>query len=153
MPFGDAVHGDWVPHATVYRERPDAGAVITFQTRWTSILARLNVPVPPLFDEQVRHLGDRIGGFGLRPLRRGGCGFLLGGDALCIGFEKDRAIFNAELLQKCCQAFVLAYMTAKPMGRIPLYVRFIAARRLAADRRRAAAAWERDEVPRGLGGY
>jgi len=152
----DAAEGPWALHAAVYRTRPDAGAVVTFQSRWAGILARLQVEMPAVFDEQARHLGARVAVLspeGIDLLRSGNCGFLFRDEALCLGFNKDRAVFNTELLAKCCQAYALAKLTGKPVGRIPLYVRYIAGRRLAADRKRAAEAWARGEVPNGVGAY
>ena len=159
----DAAQGEWALHAAVYRARPDAGAAVTFRSRWTAMLAGLRVEMPAVFDEQARHLGARVpvllpergslGAASVDSLRAGTCAFLLGQEALSLGFNKDRAVFNAELTQKCCQAYVLATLTGNPVGRIPFYVRYVAGRRLAADRKCAAAAWTRGEVPNSAGSY
>ena len=48
---------------------------------------------------------------------------------------------------------MLAALTGWPIGRIPFFVRYIAARRLAADRERAAGAWAIGEVPQAVSRY
>ena len=90
--------------------------------------------MPPVFDEQVRHLGPRLKildpGDTDDVLREGGCAFVLSGQLLSIGFTSNRAIANAEVARKCVQAYTLA-----------------------ADSRKAAVAWSRGEVPLDSGGY
>ena len=147
---------EWAPHRAIYRLRPDAGAVITARLPWTSRLARLPSQMPAVFDEQVRHLGSRVERLSLNSeefdtaslsaLRRGGNAFLLGEEAVCLGFCKDRVIFNAELLEKCAQAYVLASLCEMPIRPVPSYVRLIAGQRLRADQKRAAEALRNGEV-------
>jgi len=133
----------------LYRLRPDAGAIVTGMFPWACRLAALGGGMPAMFDEQVRHLGPRIehlrledgelSSASVKLLRRGANAFLLGQDAVCLGFDSDRAVLNAELFEKCVQAYVLARLTGLPMRPIPFYVRHVAAKRLRDEQRRAAA--------------
>ena len=149
VPLRGEADGDWAFHAAVYRLRADVGAMVTACLPWTSRLARLCGEMPAAFDEQARYLGRRVERLsfegaeptaaGARIIRRGGNAFVSGDEAVCLGFDKNRAIFNTELLEKSAQAYVLATLSGLPVRRIPFYVRYIAARRLHADRKRAAA--------------
>jgi ribulose-5-phosphate 4-epimerase/fuculose-1-phosphate aldolase len=136
-------------HVAIYRLRPDVGAIITGRFPWACKLSAFSDGMPAMFDEQVRHLGPRIGHLCLdggelsaasvKLLRRGGNAFLLGQDAVCLGFDSNRAILNTELFEKCAQAYVLARLTGLPMRPIPSYIRHIAARRLRDEQKRAAS--------------
>jgi ribulose-5-phosphate 4-epimerase/fuculose-1-phosphate aldolase len=136
-------------HVAIYRLRPDVGAIITGRFPWGCRLAAFGEGMPAMFDEQVRHLGSRIdhlhaqGGeltsASVNLLRRGGNAFLIGQDAVCFGFDSDRAVLNAELFEKCVQAYVLARLTGLPMRPIPFYVRHIAAKRLRDEQKRTAS--------------
>jgi len=135
-------------HVAIYRVRPDVGAIITGHFPWACRLAALGGGMPAMFDEQVRHLGKRVDDLYLdrgeltcpsvKLLRRGGNAFLLGVDAVCLGFDIHRAILNAELFEKSVQAYVLASLSGVPIRTIPFYVRHIAARRLRYEQKRAA---------------
>lgn len=140
----------WNLDAAIYRLRADVGAIVTARLPWASRLGRLSGEMPAVFDEQARYLGARVQRLTLDGcdlsaasaalLRRGAAAFLLGEESVCLGFDKDRAVMNAELLEKCAEAYVLACLTGHPVKRIPLYVRYIACRRLRADETRAAGA-------------
>jgi ribulose-5-phosphate 4-epimerase/fuculose-1-phosphate aldolase len=142
-------------HAAVYRVRPDAGAVLTARMPWASRLAQLRETMPAVVDEQARQLGpqvDRLGAALRGPgdtakLERGANAFLLGDEVLVVGATPERAALNAELLEKCAKAYVLARATGSRIHRIPWLVRFVANRRLRKDERRAAAAFARGEMP------
>jgi len=98
-------------HAEVYRRRGDAGAVLSACPPWGAALAGLGRPMPPVFDEQVRHLGPSVlplaGPASLDSCRNA---YFLPDGCLCIGTTRDRAVFNAELLEKCSQAYLLAFL-------------------------------------------
>ena len=153
----------WALDGAVYRLRPDVGAVVASRLPWASRLGMLPGEMPAVFDEQARQLGARVPRITLEGrelsaasaavLRRGGNAFLFGQEAVCLGFNRDRAVFNAELLEKCAKAYVLASLSGHAVNRIPLYVRYIAGRRLRADERHAAAAFARGEVPAGFSTY
>ncbi|MFO0583114.1 MAG: class II aldolase/adducin family protein [Anaeromyxobacter sp.] len=139
-------------HAAVYRARPDAGAVVHTHQPYASAVALLGLPIPALFDEQVRFLGRQVEVVPYRPsgtgmLRsalekrlasRANAYILANHGAVCIGPDLGRAETNVELLEKCAMAFVLALCTERKVSKIPLVVREIAFSRLKADQAAAA---------------
>jgi len=128
-------------HAAAYRRRADAGALLSACPPWAAALAGLARPMPPVFDEQVRHLGPSVlpldGPSSLDACRNA---YFLAEGCLCIGTSRDRLVFNAELLEKCAQAYLLATLGGGRVRRIPLVVRLYARSRLRRDQRSAAAA-------------
>lgn len=140
-------------HLQVYRLRADAGAVLINHQPWALALHELGQDMPGIFDEQVRHLGRRVARVGARALLdgaalRGGVNALvLPGQVVCIGMTLDRAVFNAELLEKCATAFALASASGQPVGTIPWLVRYIANGRLRKDQRFAASEYAAGRVP------
>jgi len=72
---------------------------------------------------------------------------------LCLGMTLERLVFNAELLEKCAQAYLLARATGLAVRRIPWLVRLVATGRLRRDQRRAAASYARGEAPGRVAGY
>lgn len=150
-------------HAAVYGQRADVGAVVISSPNWARLLhGRVGV-LPPLFDEQVRHIGKAAcwtgGTDGLLPaaikkaLRGGANAVLVGERLMCLGTTRDRAVFNTELFEKCAQAFILAQTTGKRINLIPVWVRFIANRRLLKDERRAAESYRAGRIPEAMNAY
>lgn len=144
-------------HAAIYRLRDDAGAILTAQPAWGSRLGQLPEPMPAVFDEQARQLGSRVERLPLQGrdlsqpgrtilLRRANA-FLLGPGVLVVGYASERAVQNADLLEKCAKAYILARLTGGRIGSIPWLVRTVAGGRLRKDQRRAAEAWARGEAP------
>jgi ribulose-5-phosphate 4-epimerase/fuculose-1-phosphate aldolase len=87
----------------------------------------------------VRHLGRGVGRLGPTRLAGGDNAFVtLDHRVLCLGMTLDRLVFNAELLEKCAKAFVLAHSSGARLTRVPWFVRAIAGRRLRRDQRFAA---------------
>ena len=134
-------------HAAVYRLRADAGGILTARQPWASRLARLPEPMPAVFDEQVRQLGQRVERFSSDAVRGGANAFLVNDGVLIIGFTAARAVLNAELLEKCAKAYLLASLTGRSIGRIPMLIRIVAGRRLRKDQKRAAEFYSRGEMP------
>lgn len=143
-------------HATLYRLRPDAGAAAITRQPWGSALGSLDRPMPAVFDEQARQLGaavERLIEPDATVLKKGANTFLYNEGVLLLGITRDRLLFNAELLEKCAQAFLLAHTTGEKIGRLPFYVRYIANGRLLKDERRSAESYARGEVPGGFTAY
>ncbi len=159
----DASGGVPAVHAAIYRARPDVGAVFIGSQPWARHLVDLQLTMPAVFDEQVRHLGRRVEHLGLpqaglvaraaQVLATQANAYVLDDAVLCLGLTRDRVVFNAELLEKCAKAFVLATLTGQPVRQLPWLVRFIANRRLLKDERSAAQSYARGEVPTGLNAY
>ncbi len=147
-------------HAAVHRTRPDAGAVLIGTTPWSAALASIEMTVPVLFDEQARHIGkteDPVPAGqperALHALRGGGNVALHGDQRICIGTTANRVVFNADVFEKCCKAFVIAYATGHRIHEVPALVRYIASRRLHKDQKRAAASYEEGRIPKGMDAY
>jgi ribulose-5-phosphate 4-epimerase/fuculose-1-phosphate aldolase len=157
--------GDGPPglHASIYQSRADVGAIAITSPKGVRLLARLGLRLPPLFDEQVRHLGSSV-----RPLPdlekvsremlrkaflRGANAAVLGEQLLCLGMTCGRLLFNTELYEKCAQAYVLAKASGARIKFIPLWVRLIAYWRLLNDERRADACYRTGEVPGSIQAY
>ncbi len=151
-------------HATIYARRPDAGAIFIGRQTWASALNDLDRPLPPIFDEQVRQLGQTVQRIATensadgtietdRALNSGANAYFAGDSTIILGMILDKVIFNAELLEKCARAYILAFLTGGPVLNVPLYVRLIANQRLKKDEARAAACYARGEVPGGFTAY
>ena len=147
-------------HAAIYRTREDAGAVLIGTTPWSAALAALETAVPLLYDEQARHIGkmeDPVSGDrrerAVQALRRGGNVVLYGKQRICIGTTPNRVVFNADLFEKCCKAFIIASASGNRIHKVPAWVCYIAGGRLQKDQRRAAASYEEGRIPEGMDAY
>ena len=150
-------------HASIYRERADVGAVAISSPKGVRLLARFGGLLPPLFDEQVRHIGSSAGPLPdernahcdmvRKAFRRGANAALLGEQLLCLGMTCDRVLFNTELYEKCAQAYVIAKASGNRIGFIPVWVRLIANHRLLKDERRAAGSYRSGSIPESINTY
>ncbi len=140
-------------HHRIYQERPDVGAIVAGQLTWASSLALLDLSMPAIFDEQVRHLGieaKRVAALStdnvpIAALANGANAYCLDDLALCFGMGLERLLLNIEILEKCSESFVLAACTGRQVRRIPWLIRYIANGRLKKDRKEAAACHMRGE--------
>ena len=140
-------------HSAVYQSRPDVHAIIHTHQPYASALALINLPIPALFDEQVRFLGRSVE---IVPYAPSGTGFLKnnvrkmvknGNNAfilqnhgvLALGVDTERAIHNMALLEKCALTYLLALVTEKKVSKIPLLIREVAFSKLRADEKKFAA--------------
>jgi hypothetical protein len=150
-------------HAGIYLARPDTGGVAVSSPLGIGLLAQRGEALPPLFDEQVRHVGPgRIAILDeKRPLfeqvrrtfGRGANAALLGQRLVCIGITCERAVFNTELLEKCAQAYALVKACGGRASVIPAWVRTIAYRRLKRDQRQAEECYLGGRIPDPAPGY
>jgi hypothetical protein len=148
-------------HRLVYLARADAGAVLLSRQHWAAALPTAGGTLPAVFDEQLRHLGARITQMPTpRTLEQvtarlagGSNAFGIGERVLCLGMTLERLVLNAQLLEKCAQAYLLARATGLPVRRIPWPVRLIATQRLRRNQRQAAAAFARGEAPAPVATY
>lgn len=139
-------------HAAVYQNRADVHCVIHTHQPYASALALIKMPIPALFDEQVRFLGRSVE---IIPYAPSGTGFLKNAvkarvknnnnafilqnhGVLVFGGTMGQAIHNMALLEKCALTYLLAIMTEKKISKIPLPIREIAFAKLRADEKKFA---------------
>ncbi len=139
-------------HAAVYQERADVHCIIHTHQPYASALALIKMPIPALFDEQVRFLGRSVD---IIPYTPSETGFLKNADkskvknsnnafilqnhgVLVFGGIMEQAIHNMALLEKCALTYLLAIMTEKKISKIPFPIREIAFAKLRADEKKFA---------------
>ena len=139
-------------HAAVYQTRADVHCIIHTHQPYASALALIKMPIPALFDEQVRFLGRSVD---IIPYAPSGTGFLKNAvkakvknnnnafilqnhGVLVFGVTMEQAIHNMALLEKCALTYLLALMTEKKVSKIPLPIREIAFAKLRADEKKFA---------------
>jgi len=139
-------------HAAVYQERADVHCIIHTHQPYASALALIKMPIPALFDEQVRFLGRSVD---IIPYAPSGTGFLKNAvkakvknnsnafilqnhGVLVFGVTMEQAIHNMALLEKCALTYLLAIMTEKKISKIPLPIREVAFAKLRADEKKFA---------------
>ena len=139
-------------HAAVYQERADVRCIIHTHQPYASALALIKMPIPSLFDEQVRFLGRSVD---IIPYAPSGTGFLKNvvkskvknnnnafilqnHGVLVFGRTMEQAIHNMALLEKCALTYLLAIMTEKKISKIPFPIREIAFAKLRADEKKFA---------------
>lgn len=140
-------------HHRIYAARPDVGAIASGALPWTCALTHLDLPIPAVFDEQVRHLGVAVSRVPRRShapdliafLSNGANAYALDDAALCFGMSLARLMANIEILEKCAQSFVLARSASQEVKRIPWLIKFIANGRLKRDQKDAATRHLRGE--------
>ncbi|GBF38690.1 class II aldolase/adducin family protein [Leptospira johnsonii] len=149
-------------HASLYKARPDIGAIACFQPTWGSLLKTLEDPLPLVFDEQCRQLGAPV-----VPIHKtedgsvisdsvilnGANAFLDTNGVVITSVTREKAIYNCELIEKCSKAYLLAHATGGKIRRIPWLIRWIAKNRLIKDERKAAASYALGEAPSGFTAY
>jgi ribulose-5-phosphate 4-epimerase/fuculose-1-phosphate aldolase len=120
-------------HLCVYRKRPEVGAVLHTHQHYASVLSVLNLPIPPLFDEVTLYLGDDIDvvPYGLSgspelmanvdaAVDNGSNAYVLQNHgALCLGETLEKAVRNAELLEKTAMVYYHALCTGREITLLP----------------------------------
>jgi hypothetical protein len=95
------------------------------------MLAYYGGQLPPIFDEQVRHIGlptevldekEAPAEMVRKTFRKGANAVLLGARLICLGMTCDRVLFNTELYEKCARAYVIAKASGNRIGSIPMWV-------------------------------
>jgi hypothetical protein len=72
---------------------------------------------------------------------------------ICLGMTCERAVHNTELFEKCAQAYVISQASGYRNTSIPIWVQFIANRRLLRDEGRAAKSYSEGRFPDKISGY
>lgn len=150
-------------HAAVYRTRADVGAIAMGGGAYGRSLGDFGGALPQVFDEQARHLGrtalplsDLRGdpkNSAERCLATGGNAWSCGGTMLVFGSTAQRLALNAELLEKCAKAYVLAAASGAAIHTLPWWVCYIANGRLKKDQRKATARFAQGLLPEEVKGY
>jgi L-ribulose-5-phosphate 4-epimerase len=137
-------------HGAIFKVRPDVNAIIHTHQVYPSTLALIGMPIPALFDEQVRFLGRSVE---IIPYAPSGTGMLMktvakhvknhnnayimaNHGALLFGDDMERAIHNVSILEKCALAYLLTLCTEHKASRIPAVVREVAFAKLRKDQKK-----------------
>jgi L-ribulose-5-phosphate 4-epimerase len=120
-------------HSIIYRKRPDVNAIVHTHQVYGSVFGLINTPIPALFDEVAFSLGQMVE---IVPYALSGSPDLVNNVAgklsnnanayviqnhgiLALGKNLDKAIINAELLEKVAHIYYLALSTGKPINTLP----------------------------------
>jgi L-ribulose-5-phosphate 4-epimerase len=161
----EQLEGDFKPsvesrmHAAIYIERIDVNAIIHTHQALASALTLINAPIPALFDEQVRFLGRSVeiipyapSGTGLlvkrvaKHVRNHNNAFLMQNHgALIFGDSMERAIENAQILEKCAKAYLLSLLSERKISQLPIPIREIIFLMLRKDQKQTEARYPNTE--------
>ena len=161
----EQLEGDFKPsvesrmHAAIYIERIDVNAIIHTHQSLASALTLINAPIPALFDEQVRFLGRSVeiipyapSGTGLlvkrvaKHVRNHNNAFLMQNHgALIFGDSMERAIENAQILEKCAKAYLLSLLSERKISQLPIPIREIIFLMLRKDQKQTEARYPNTE--------
>ncbi|MBN1474081.1 MAG: class II aldolase/adducin family protein [Syntrophaceae bacterium] len=120
-------------HGVIYKKRPEINAIVHTHQTYGSVFALLNMPIPSLFDEVSLALGEIIdvipyafsGSLTLannvaKKLSNKANAYIIQNHGiLALGENIDKALLNAELLEKTAHIFYLSLSTGKPVSTLP----------------------------------
>ncbi len=120
-------------HIAVYKNRPDANAVIHSHQTFASVFALINKPVPAIFDEAVMGIGNVIDVIhyalsgsdelikyvAAKLTNRCNCYIMQNHGALSIGTSMNKTFRNMELMEKCAQTYYYALSTGEKITALP----------------------------------
>ncbi len=120
-------------HSIIYQKRPDVNAVIHTHQIFGSVFALINEPIPALFDEVSFSLGQSVDviPYGLSgsvdlvnnvagKLSNNANAYIIQNHGiLAFGKNLDKALLNAELLEKVSQVYCLALAASKTIHTLP----------------------------------
>ncbi|MRR16433.1 MAG: class II aldolase/adducin family protein [Deltaproteobacteria bacterium] len=120
-------------HGVIYRQRSDVNAVVHTHQPYASVFAVLNLPIPALFDEVAWTLGSTINvipyalsgspelaaNVAARLADDAGAYIIQNHGILALGADLDRAMHNAELLEKVAHIYWMALSTGQPVSTLP----------------------------------
>jgi L-ribulose-5-phosphate 4-epimerase len=120
-------------HLGVYQNRPDVHAIVHTHQPYANTLAIINKPIPALFDEITVEIGHEVA---IVPYAYSGsaelvanvvekldnachCYLIQNHGALCFGFNMQRALKNAELLEHVARIYCQALATGEKINLLP----------------------------------
>jgi len=120
-------------HSIIYRKRPDVNAIVHTHQTYGSVFGLINTPIPALFDEVAFSLGqmveivpyalsgspDLVDNVAGKLSNNANAYILQNHGILALGKNLDKAILNAELLEKVAHIYYLALSTGKPVDTLP----------------------------------
>ena len=139
-------------HAAIYQARADVNAVVHTHQVYASTLALIGKPIPALYDEQARFLGQEVkiipyAPSGTSELRdvivahvhdRNNAYLMQNHGALCLGHDIERAAHNVEVLEKCALTYLLALCSGSKVSRLLAAARELAFAKLREDQEKVA---------------
>lgn len=120
-------------HSIIYQKRPDVNAVIHTHQIFGSVFALINEPIPALFDEVSFSLGqivdvipyglsgsvDLVNNVACKLSNNANAYIIQNHGILAFGKNLDKALLNAELLEKVAQIYCLALSVSKTIHTLP----------------------------------
>ena len=133
------LNGEFVPskeaamHVGIYKHRTDVNAIVHTHQTYASILAVIDEPIPPLFDEETKEFGPVVETIpyaisGSQDLVRNvidklsnncHCYILQNHGALNLGRNIEHAWKNTELLEKVSKIYYAAMVTGREISTLP----------------------------------
>ena len=125
---GKAPSVEWGLHLAIYQARPDVGAVFHTHGVYSSVLAALRLPLPPIVEELAHYVGGQIEVAEYAPSQSPelSCNITvaLGGRAaalianhgnICCGKDLVSAYHVCQLVERAAQVHILASLLGKPI--------------------------------------
>jgi L-ribulose-5-phosphate 4-epimerase len=120
-------------HGVIYQKRSEINAIVHTHQTYGSVFAILNMPIPPLFDEVSWALGTTVkvipyalsgskelaANVGAKLSNNANAYIIQNHGILALGENIDKALLNAELLEKTAHIYYLALSTGKPVNTLP----------------------------------
>jgi L-fuculose-phosphate aldolase len=119
-------------HLAVYKARPDVGAVMHTHARYSSVLAVLRRPLPPVVEELVPYVGgqvdvatfamsgsDELAANVVSALGDKAAAFLANHGNLCCGKTLAKTLKVAQLVERCAEIYVTALTVGDPKPLAP----------------------------------
>ena len=115
-------------HLEIYRNRSDAQAIVHTHSIYTSAMAILHEPLPPIIDEIVPKLGagirvseyampgtKQLGKNVVKVMEERSAALIANHGAVCCAKTLKDALFLSILLERACKIYMTAKQVAKPI--------------------------------------
>lgn len=143
---GRAPSVEWRLHLAIYQARPDVGAIFHTHGVYSSVLAALHLPLPPIVEELAHYVGGQIEVAEYAPSQSPELSrnvvVALGGKAaalianhgkVCCGEDLTSAYHVCQLVERVAHVYILACLLGKP---IPIPAEVIEKERLEFEKRK-----------------